>query len=156
VAHDFEAAPLCMLPLTLLLRNTMAAPAAVCVELGRLPGEGGPVPPSVPTWQPRATPPTDGGAATPSSGSVLLAAAAALPPARQHIWCGRTRVTLPAVAPGGVVQVPLSVAVTRPGKLSLADCHVSWHFAGQPPHVSGSCRVPAHHCTVLAAVPALP
>ncbi|KAL4852692.1 Trafficking protein particle complex subunit 8 [Chlorella vulgaris] len=156
VAHDFEAAPLCMLPLSLLLRNTMAAPAAVCVELGRLPGEGGPVPPSVPTWQPRATPLTDGGAATPSSGSVLLAAAAALPPVRQHIWCGRTRVTLPAVAPGGVVQVPLLVAVTRPGKLSLADCHVSWHFAGQPPHVSGSCRVPAHHCTVLAAVPALP
>lgn len=150
VAHDFSTAPLCVVQLTLLLRNSMAAPAAVCIEVGKLP-EGQPSPVGVPTWA-RPPPsaelgapgePARGGSATGSS----VVAAGALPPVRQYVWCGRTRLTLPSVPAGQLVDVPLRVAVTRAGKLALADCLVSWHYAGLP-HISGSSVVAPHHCTV--------
>ncbi len=85
---------------------------------------------------------------------MALAAPGALSPVRQYAWCGRTRLTLPAVQPGQVVEVPLRVAVTRPGKLALADCLVSWHYAG-PPHIAGSRAVPPHHCIVEQLQPPL-
>ena len=160
VQHDFGVAPMCVVPLTLLLRNSMAAPAAVAVELGKAEGQAAPL--GTPTWAP--APASDGGpaggAALARSGSVLtsssssapmalLAAAGALPPARQYVWCGCTRVVLPAVPPGQLVEVPLSVAVLRPGKVALADCTVSWQVAGPlSPTLVGSCTLPPLHVTV--------
>ncbi|PRW18320.1 trafficking particle complex subunit 8 [Chlorella sorokiniana] len=155
--HDFASAALCVVPLTLQLRNTMAAPAAVAVELGK--AEGAAAPLGTPTWAAAADGSHAGAAALARSGSTLsssssapvaLVAAGALPPARQYAWCGRTRVVLPAVPPGQLVEVPLSVAVQRPGKLALADCTVSWQFAG-PPALSGSCTLPPLHVTVAPA-----
>ena len=146
LAHDFGASPLCVVPVSLLLRNTMAAAAAVCIEVGRQP-DGQALPLGVPTWAP--SPPTasaDGSPAA-SSAASTSAAAGALPPVRQYAWCGRTRLTLPALSAGQVVEVPLRVAITRPGKVALADCLVSWHFAG-PPNITGSRVAPAHHCSV--------
>ncbi|KAL4458148.1 hypothetical protein ABPG75_013013 [Micractinium tetrahymenae] len=181
LSFDFAGgAALCAVPLKLVLRNTLAAPAAVCIETGKA-ADGQPFPLGVPTWGP--SPPAAGAAGTvaaaagaadgglPPSGSagtagasalispassapVALAAPGALPPVRQYVWCGRTRLTLPAVQPGQVVEVPLQVAVTRPGKLALGDCLVSWHYAG-PPHIAGSRAVPPHHCTVEQQQPPL-
>lgn len=156
VAHDFRASPLCVVPLMLQLRNTMAAPAAVCVEVGKLP-EAQVAPLGVPTWAPAPALSSSAGtasgglsqppAAAAVSSSSDATAAGALPPVRHYVWCGRTRVTLSAVPPGQLVEVQLQVAVTRPGKVALADCFVSWHFAG-PPHIAGSRSVPVQHCTV--------
>lgn len=162
---------MCAVPLTLVLRNTLAAPVAVCIEAGRA-ADGQPTPPGVPSWTPSlgaAAPPAAGAAGAADGGQpagtgvgdrgagalispagsapVALAAPGALQPVRHYAWCGRTRLTLPAVQPGQVVEVPLQVAVTRPGKLALADCRVSWQYAG-PPQVAGSRAVPPHHCTV--------
>lgn len=158
VRHDFGAAPLCVVPLTLQLRNGMVAPAAVAVELGK--AEGQTVPLGSPTWAAVPDSSQAGGAALARSGSTLsssssaplaLVAAGALPPARQYAWCGRTRVVLPAVPPGQLVEVPLSVAVQRLGKLALVDCTVSWQLAG-PPALSGSTTVPPLHVSVAAPV----
>lgn len=155
--HDFAAAPLCVVPLTLQLHNSMAAPAAVAVELGKAEGQAAPL--GTPTWAAAPDGSHAAGAALASSGSALsssssapvaLVSAGALPPARQYAWCGRTRMVLPAVPPGQLVEVPLSVAVQRPGKLALADCTVSWQFAG-PPALSGSCTLPPLHLTVAPA-----
>lgn len=149
------------MPLSLVLRNTMSAPAAVCIEVGRLP-EAQAVPAGVPTW----APPVAAGAAagdsqttiatsdsalsSSSSASTALAAAGALPPVRQYVWCGRTRVSLPAVPPGQLVEVPLRVAAPLPAQLAVTDCLITWHFAG-PPRITGSLAAPPHYCTIQQA-----
>ncbi len=155
VRHDFGATPLCVVPLTLQLCNSMAAPATLAVELGKAEGQAAPL--AAPTWAAAAEGSQAAGTAlarshstlsSSSSAPVALVAAGALPPARQYAWCGRTRVLLPAVPPGQLVEVALSVVVQRPGKLAVTDCTVSWQFA-QPPALSGSCTLPPLHVTVM-------
>ena len=144
--HDFGASPLCVIPLSLLLRNTMTAAAAVCIEVGRQPdGQASPL--GVPTWAPSPSTAAADGRLAAFSAASSSALAGGLPPVRQYAWCGRTRVTLPVLPAGQVVEVPLHVAITRPGKVALADCLVSWHYAG-PPNIAGSRAAPAHHCYV--------
>jgi hypothetical protein len=155
LSHDFSTAPLCQVPVTLLLHNTAAVAAVVCVEAGRL-QDGTALAACVPTWAPSAGPV----ASLHSNGSLLDslgdgAAGGAVSPVRQHVWCGRTRVTLRSVAPGETAEVPLLAAVTCPGKVVLGDCHVSWHLAKQPPQLSGSRFVPPLSFAVLQQTPTL-
>ena len=46
---------------------------------------------------------------------------AGLPPSNDYLWGGRTRVTIPSLAPGSITTVPLRVCVFRPGTYMVAD-----------------------------------
>ena len=158
--HDFSRSRFCMVPLTLWVRNTLAAPAAVCVETGRL-ADGQPAPVATPTWAPQAGSQAGGGAsaaqgAAPSSSSggssAVDVAASAVAPARAYLWCGATRLTLPSVPGHTTLEVPLRVAALVPGSLALADYTVSWSYA-EAPQLAGSRQGPPCFVTVQQQPP---
>lgn len=63
-------------------------------------------------------------------------------PVGQHVWCGRTRITLPDLPGGCALEVPLQVAVAQPGSFSLSDYTITWSYA-HAPELSGSQQGPA-------------
>ncbi|KAI8476140.1 MAG: ER-golgi trafficking TRAPP I complex 85 kDa subunit-domain-containing protein [Monoraphidium minutum] len=170
VPHDFRGASLCVVPLTLQMRNCGAAAAALTVRAasawegygtqhawlaapprgGRGGGGGGgggggapppsppavvggagfgPPPPGPPGGRPH-TPPAPSPGHSPRGempgGGAAAALQAGLPPSAEHVWCGRTVAPVPGLAPGAAAEVPLAVAVFRPGTYVLDDYVVDW------------------------------
>ena len=128
--HDFSKASFCLVNLSLRVRNTLGAPAAICVEAGR-DADGRASSLSLPTWSAAAAAGQPEGGSSPTR-SLRGITAGAAPPAQAYMWCGRTRVMLPSLPAGEVVEVPLQVAALAPGRLALADYRVSWQYPAAP------------------------
>eukprot|EP00887_Chlorella_sp_A99_P001561 scaffold8.g1561.t1 len=140
--HDFSQAPFCVVPLTLLVHNTLGAPATVCVEAGHADGRSTSL--GLPTWAdapPAATAADGSGGDSSPTQTQRGAAAGAAAPAQPYAWCGRTRVTLPRVGTGETAEVALQVAALVPGQLVLGDYRVSWQYPSAP-QLTGSVAGP--------------
>ena len=140
-SHDFisRASTRCVVPLTLHLRNTLATPAAVRVDVGRTPE--GQATAMLPTW----TGATAAGGANSHEGVM-----GALAPTRGHEWCGPTRLSVPRLDGNSSVALPLQVATLTPGTLALSDYWVTWSYADMPA-LSGTRQGPPCYITVAQA-----
>ena len=61
---------------------------------------------------------------------------------QRFIWTGTTSAMLPAVVPATVVKIPLRIAVTSPGWVSVDGCWVEWSCK-EVPQLNGGQSIPA-------------
>ncbi|GMH36041.1 hypothetical protein BSKO_03909 [Bryopsis sp. KO-2023] len=121
VRHRFSESPVCMVPVDVIVRNATQHSASVRVESGSQfeDRSGG--------WHADLS--SAGPPSPPAEESSLSAGVA---PARSLIWCGQTRESIPVLDPGGVVSIPLSLAVLRPGLYRVSDYSCSWTVEDSP------------------------
>jgi len=66
---------------------------------------------------------------------------------RGFVWCGQTAGTVSAVKSGVLIEIPLKVAVLKPGWVELGGCWVAWSCQAFP-QLSGAALVGSRHLLV--------
>lgn len=69
---------------------------------------------------------------------------------RPYVWSNRTRTSIPMLAGFATIEIPLSIAVSQPGSISVEDYVVSWSYSDVPA-INGSVNGPACLFTVEQA-----
>ena len=116
VTHAFGTAPLCVVPVTVVVQNCdRAAAVAFSLELAAPVGQ---------------TPTAHGGGA---GAAGVTGGGRAAPPSGEPFWLGCTRLTERWVAAGDAVELSLQLAVTAPGTYSLDAFRIAltaWKLQG--------------------------
>ena len=129
VEHDFSTQPICIVPVTVLVRSLTLQAARCFLEVGPDGARGRDA------WEPvEATPASKGPA---GDGIETLRQSA------RYSWCGRTLSSTRSVAPGDTIREELGVAVVGPGMLEVSGVCLKWVQDGGGFPVSHEVECPA-------------
>lgn len=121
ITHQFRSSPVCVVPISLVIKNTALSPASLRVEAGnQFEDHGG-------GWHIDIVP--DGQELSPGRKTQM---GAGLSPSKQVMWFGQIRKGIPVLEPGGSVAIPMAVAVFKSGRYCVTDYLCQWTIEGSP------------------------
>ena len=129
VEHDFSAQPVCVVPVTVLVRSITLQAARCFLEVGPDGARGRDA------WESAEAAPTGKG---PAEGGIKT-----LRQSARYSWCGRTLSSTRSVAPGDTIREELGVAVVGPGMLEVGGVCLKWVQDGGGFPVSHEVECPA-------------
>lgn len=129
VEHDFSARPVCVVPVTVLVRSITLQAARCFLEVGPDGARGRDA------WESAEAAPTGKG---PAEGGIKT-----LRQSARYSWCGRTLSSTRSVAPGDTIREELGVAVVGPGMLEVGGVCLKWVQDGGGFPVSHEVECPA-------------
>jgi len=129
VEHDFSTQPICIVPVTVLVRSLTLQAARCFLEVGPDGARGRDA------WEPVEATPAGKGPA--GDGIETLRQSA------RYSWCGRTLSSTRSVAPGDTIREELGVAVVGPGMLEVSGVCLKWVQDGGGFPVSHEVECPA-------------